>query len=160
MLILKRIAMSDHGTFGVLIDDHAPLALTLERPWLRNGKNVSCIPEGNYICKRILSPKFGDTFEIKDVPERTHILFHAGNTMDHTKGCVLVGQRFGSLGEKTAVLLSRDGFGELMQRLKGTDEFLLKVESFIDCHSRAGGNPEYIDSRFRGSDIKDRRQTC
>jgi hypothetical protein len=129
MLILKRIAMNDHGTFGVLIDNHAPIALTLERPWLRNGKDVSCIPEGNYICKRVLSPKFGDTFEITDVPERTHILFHKGNTMDHTKGCVLVGQRFGSLGERTAVLLSRDGFGALMERLNNTGEFLFRIEN-------------------------------
>jgi hypothetical protein len=129
MLILKRIAMNDHGTFGVLIDNHAPIALTLERPWLRNGKDVSCIPEGNYICKRILSPKFGNTFEITHVPERTHILFHAGNTMDHTKGCVLVGQRFGSLGDKAAVLLSRDGFGALMERLNSTGEYLLRIEN-------------------------------
>lgn len=127
MLTLKRIAMNDHGTFGVLTDNHTPLALTLERPWLQNRADVSCIPEGNYICKRVRSPKFGDTFEVADVPGRTHILFHSGNTMDHTKGCVLVGQRFGSLGEKDAVLSSRDGFHALRERLKNTEEFLLRI---------------------------------
>ena len=64
---------------------------TLENPWLDNAPNISCIPVGSYVCKRVISPKYGETFEITGVDGRTHILFHEGNYPSNTMGCVLLG---------------------------------------------------------------------
>jgi hypothetical protein len=125
---LKRIAENDDGTFGVLIDQVTPFALTVENMWLNNVRNLSCIPTGQYTCRRVDSPKFGDTFEVMDVKGRTHILFHKGNTEDDTAGCILVAEEFGYLNRKVAVLSSSRGYGEFMQRLEGQDSFTLKVE--------------------------------
>jgi hypothetical protein len=127
-LTLKRISTNDDGTYGVLIENTTPFALTLEDPWLNNQRYISCIPSGTYVCAGRLSPKFGATFEVKDVPDREDILFHRGNTEDDTKGCILVGEQFEYLaGRKTAVIASRKGFAEFMDRLSGIDQFLLTI---------------------------------
>ena len=129
-LILKRIADNKDGTFGVLLDGQIPFALTLERQWLNNEKGKSCIPVGEYTCKRVLSPKFGDTFEVQNVPNRSNILFHKGNINYDTHGCLLVGEQFEKFDDKTAVLSSAKGFSEFMERLKGEKEFLLRIYNF------------------------------
>jgi len=127
-LILKRIAENEDGTFGVLIDGNTPFALTLERNWLDNKPNESCIPAGKYVCKRIISPRFGETFEVTNVPGRSHILFHTGNLEDHSKGCILIGEEFGYLNGKVAVLSSRKGFKEFMDRLNGLSSFEIEIK--------------------------------
>ena len=127
-LFLKRIAFTSDGTFGVLIAG-APFALTCEREWLDNKPDVSCIPSGTYICKRVNSPRFGNTFEVMFVKGRTNILFHSGNTEDDSKGCILVGEEFGDVNGKAAVLSSKKGFAEFLERLKDVDEFILIIRN-------------------------------
>lgn len=128
-LKLIRIANDNHGTYGVLLDGSTPFAVTLERVWRDNAPNISCIPDGIYTCKRVNSPRFGETFEVTDVPGRSHILFHKGNTEDDTQGCILVGEQFESLRGKTAVLQSGHGYVEFMSRLSGMDEFTLGIRT-------------------------------
>lgn len=127
-ITVKRISQTQHGTFGVILDGLVPFALTLEDEWKDNKVGVSCIPVGTYHCKKKRFNRGGyDTFEITDVPDRTHILFHRGNTEDDTEGCILVAEEFGELNKKTAIQSSRKGFKEFMERLHGVDEFLLHI---------------------------------
>ena len=78
---LKRVAYIADGTFGVLFDEEIPFCLTVEPEWKDNQEDISCIPTGYYLCKRVQSPKFGDTFEITGVPGRDHVLLHKGKTL-------------------------------------------------------------------------------
>ena len=94
---IVRLEKGFDGTFGVLRLDGKVFCVTLELPDLDNEANISCIPAGAYTCRRVDSPAFGRTFEISDVPGRSHILFHAGNVADDTQGCVLLGRYFGLL---------------------------------------------------------------
>lgn len=135
-LKLHRFETTDEGTFGVLIHNHKPFAVTLERQWLDNKKGISCIPEGEYICKRCRtspeygykdSPKFGDTFQITNVPGRSKILFHKGNIDDDSHGCVLIGEQFGELGLSAAILSSKQGFNEFNLLLHGYDTFKISI---------------------------------
>ncbi|KKL64542.1 hypothetical protein LCGC14_2163970 [marine sediment metagenome] len=126
-MTLKRVTTIEGGTFGVLIDQLVPFALTLELPWKDNKPFVSCIPSGIYTCERIKSPKFGHTFRINDVPDRYDILFHRGNIKKHTEGCIVVGEQFEYLYDKVAVLASKKGFKEFMSRLKKETVFSLLV---------------------------------
>lgn len=64
---------------------------TLELPDKGNLPSVSCIPAGAYKVQKHLSPKFGNCFQIMDVPDRSLILFHAGNFYYQTEGCILTG---------------------------------------------------------------------
>jgi hypothetical protein len=62
---------------------------TLEPPAQKVG---GCIPEGTYRVKMQHSMKFGKSMpRIENVPYRSGILIHAGNTVEDTKGCILVG---------------------------------------------------------------------
>ena len=126
-LIIRRVSTGRDGTFGVILHKDIPFALTLERQWLDNRTSISCIPAGNYKCKRTNSPKFGGTFEVTNVPGRTHILFHKGNIDDDSHGCILIGEQFEHLGDSPAILASKKGFGEFMKILMAQIDFRLIV---------------------------------
>lgn len=126
-LTIKRVTTGAQGTFGVLLYGALPFTLTLEREWLDNKISISCIPEGEYLCKRVNSPRFKNTFEVTDVEGRTHILFHKGNLDDDSHGCILVGEKFGLLSESTGILESRQGFNEFMLLLEDDTEFKLTI---------------------------------
>lgn len=126
-LDLIRVGQSDKGTFGVLRYGEVPFAVTLERPWLNNEKRVSCIPVGVYVCRRIKSPHFGDVFEVANVPGRTLILFHRGNKLFDTEGCILIGEEFAGSLHMPIVASSERGFTEFMLLLYGRTEFDLCI---------------------------------
>lgn len=116
---LYRLDKSPAGTFGVLSLDGRAFCATLEPPDRGNASDLSCIPEGSYRCGPVDSPHFGRVYEILDVPGRTHILMHPGNTVADTHGCVLLGRYFGALGGERAVLQSTPVVRELRERGEG-----------------------------------------
>ena len=128
LLTLKRVAENEDGTFGVLIHNNIPFCLTLEPEWQNNKQNISCIPPKHYTCQKVNSPKFGSTFEIKRVPNRTHVLFHKGNVETDTLGCVILGEQFESLNGKCAILRSGKAFDEFINLTKGLITFNLQIE--------------------------------
>lgn len=125
---LHRVSYLEMETFGVFMDGMLPFAVTLERPWLNNQKSISCIPAGFYTCRRVASPKFGNTFEVTNVPGRSGILFHKGNLSDDTHGCIILGEYFDPLGERNAVLSSGKAFSEFLKRTVNINEFELYIK--------------------------------
>ena len=126
--LIRVSSTEENGTHGVLLDHGVPFALSLEPPDRNNEPYESCIPAGVFICKYVNSPRFGGTYEIKEVPNRSHILFHKGNFTKDTSGCVLVGERFEVVGtSEAAILSSGEGFDEFMKRMRlgGTYEDLV-----------------------------------
>lgn len=130
---MKIVEISRHetpnGTFGQLFVDGKPVCLALERGWIDNIPNVSCIPPGEYICKRMTSPKFGETFQVMNIPGRTHILFHKGNTVRDSKGCILYGSRHGDINGHSAVLESGSAKRKFTWLMRGEDEFKLIIRN-------------------------------
>ena len=100
---------------------------TVERSWMDNRVNVSCIPEGQYLCKRYSSQHFPNTFEITNVINRTVILFHAGNRPQDVKGCICLGSE---TKDPLWVANSGDAMNEFMRILRNDDEFLLTIKPF------------------------------
>lgn len=105
-LTLFRFSLTPHATYGALLYEGQPVCVTVEDPWYENRRNVSCIPAGEYRCVRHVSKKHGATWRVTNVPDRSGILFHAGNwaglpgvgsgpMAGHTQGCILLGQSFG-----------------------------------------------------------------
>lgn len=135
---IRRLYHSDQGTRGVLIMPDGVLCNTFELPWRDNLPQKSCIPCGEYDVAIRVSKKFGRIYEVKDVPERSGILFHSGNLagdMDlgyksHTRGCILLGKYFGKIDNQLAVLYSRPTVNTFMQ-LMGEQSFMLIVEDEI-----------------------------
>ena len=127
-LLLKRVALTLDATYGVLIGaGNVPFAVTVERPWLDNAPRESCIPMGVYACKRVQSPKFGNTFEVANVPGRSHILFHGGNTAADSLGCILVGHGFDPVGGVDGIVQSKKEFAEFLAMQQGVDAFTLYI---------------------------------
>ena len=116
------------GTIGVLRIQKEVFCWTLEPPDRWNEKGKSNIPAQQYIAKRHVSPRFGETFMIVDVPGRDHILFHSGNTVEDTEGCIILGSEVGYIKTNRAVLESRKAFHTFMARMEGHNEFHLTIK--------------------------------
>ena len=115
-------------TYGVLRKENTvPFALTLERAWRDNARGISCIPTGIYTCVRHVSPKFGETFWLQDVPGRSEILFHKGNIDDDSHGCIIVGEAFNFVRGEDGITASAEGFAEFMRMQQGVDSFTLTI---------------------------------
>ena len=122
---LIRDETSDHGTRGVLLAGELALHV-MEPPDRGNRPNCSCIPPGLYQVRPHVSPRYGPVLTVAEVPDRTHILIHAGNVggdvglgyHTHTMGCLLPGLRRGKLKVRgrmqRAVLGSRTALRHLM----------------------------------------------
>ena len=107
----------------------------LERPWLDNEQNLSCIPADTYKVVWDYSNKFGRyTWHIISVPARLGIRIHPGNTIRDSLGCPLTGLKTGrnQKGE-LAVWNSRsslENFEHLVDREKPSNKWF-KIH-FID----------------------------
>jgi len=125
-ITIKRIATSDGGTFGVVLDGNTPFCVSCELPWRENKPNISHIPIGWFEAVRVDSPRFGNTFEVKGgtLGERTHILFHKGNSILDSRGCILLAEGFGQMDN---VERSRDAFNEFIKRTEDCEYFILRI---------------------------------
>jgi len=98
---------------------------------MNNAQNISNIPTGRYSIIPTYSHKFKKTWLVCHVPNREHILFHAGNWQTDTKGCIILASRFGKLQGKWAVLNSGNTFKAFLQNLNGDQEAeLIITESY------------------------------
>lgn len=123
-----RLETGAEGTFGVLRMDGRVFCVTLEPPDRDNRRNASCIPAGEYVCRRVESPRYGVTFEVTGVPGRSNILFHPGNVSGDTRGCVLLGNHFGLLRGDRGVLNSGRTFARFMDNLGQDASFTLSID--------------------------------
>jgi len=93
----------------MVIDEENTIVFTsqsLERGWLNNARNISCIPAGIYKLQLEWSPRFQQKlWEIYDVPNRRECKFHAANFWRQLNGCI-------ALGKKRADL-DNDGFMDI-----------------------------------------------
>lgn len=71
--------------------------MTLELPWRDNERYISKIPEGEYKGVKHISPNFGKSIWIQDVPNRSEILIHVGNFYTDILGCILVGDKLADI---------------------------------------------------------------
>lgn len=126
---LLRGVENDNGTFGTLYYKDIPLCVTVEDKWRNNEYRVSCIPAGVYKCTKYSGTKYKNVWILHNVPNRSAILIHWGNTEDHTEGCIIVGSMFGNLGKKKAVLRSKEAFARISEILP--DTFWLRVEDAV-----------------------------
>lgn len=162
-LTLVRHAYLGACTLGQLYADTLVLA-TLEEPWIPDpdgpggqrrapGKPESCVPDGAYVLRPHVSPKYssgvwalvnpelGVYYQPGEIPAgqrwgRAAILIHSGNTVDDILGCVLVGTRHGRLDGRDAVLDSRTAL-ERLRGVLGRDTHNLTIRPIAGTQERA-----------------------
>lgn len=136
---LIRQETGDEGTFGAILFNDGFALHTLELPWEDNATSISCIPCGTYTVELDDSARFGSSYHLRDVPGRTHILFHKGNWAGRKSkpelhsdvaGCILLGHDRRSIGGQRAVFESTKAVDDMQHHLKG-DPFELLIMSRI-----------------------------
>lgn len=96
---ITRTYQNDKQTIGVcsIFDiENKPVfsALSLERGWLNNQSNISCVPKGHYLVMLEYSQKFKkELWELKNVPNRSECKFHSANYWYQLNGCIALGSR-------------------------------------------------------------------
>jgi len=91
MITIKRWYHNDCTIGRLALSGSAFQCFTLELPWRENERGISCIPKGAYKAFKRQSPKNGNVFELRNVPQRTNIQCHSGNYTRQIEGCILVG---------------------------------------------------------------------
>lgn len=124
MINIKRVYQNDKVTIGIISIDKEPFFWTLEEPWNNNLANISCIPAGHYRAHEYQSSKFGKCYQVTDLQNRqpanrSGILIHAGNTVEDTSGCILLGMELGLLRGEKAVLKSKEAYNFFMAKMYG-----------------------------------------
>ena len=110
ILFLTRTYFPE-GTNGKLECEGKLISYTIELPWKRNERGISCIPEGKYFIRKRYSAKFRWHLEVVDVENRSLILFHpANNAMKELNGCIAPVTKLSGPG---LGLLSRKAFEKL-----------------------------------------------
>lgn len=127
-LTLRRFANTPMGAFGSIAIPDGPTLYTCEDQWRNNVVGDSCIPAGVYKCKaRPYYAKGYDAIEVTNVPGRSHILFHIGNTNVDTRGCILVGSALGYVKGQWAVTDSTNAFKNILMPWFDGEEFELEI---------------------------------
>jgi len=126
-LTLMRDFQDSEATLGRLFFNDSPVCYTLEHPWRDNQVKISCIPLGAYQGQVLPSPHFKrDLPELLNVPGRSQILMHVGNTTKDTLGCILLGLSRNI--EEHSIGQSRAATQALLDQLAEYDGFTLTVE--------------------------------
>jgi hypothetical protein len=136
-VVLKRIEMTDQGTFGhLIIPGKGQFCFTGELPWRNNASNVSSIPAGVYEVRWTLSPRFKVMmYEVMGVTGRAGIRIHSANLMgnkdkgykSHLNGCIAYGERLGVIEGQKALLVSKPAHRRFETLMDGKT-FTLEVQ--------------------------------
>lgn len=124
-LELRTLSIRDEGCFSEMWWDGTKFAVSVERTF--DDERPAINADGEYLCVATRFIRGGyDTFEVM-VAGHSRILFHKGNTELDSIGCVVVGDRFGRIGDKTAVLDSKKAFERFVTLTAGLKQFTMKV---------------------------------
>lgn len=137
-IFLNRLSTSDQGTFGKLYDYDKLNKWILELPWNDNTFNISCIPYGSYVAIPYKYRGRINSFKLLNVPNRSNILIHGGNYAGdksagyktHSAGCLIIGNKVGTIEKQKAVLSSRIGLREFI-RYMNNKPFILTIKENI-----------------------------
>jgi hypothetical protein len=116
--------MATLGMITIKDVDHEPI-FTLENPF-RQTDFDSRIDAGEYICEPYSGTKFKNVYKVLNVPRRSDILFHAGNTEKNTLGCILLGLSAETYKEEPHVGLSKIAM-DYFRDLIGQEPFKLRI---------------------------------
>ena len=131
VLFLTRTYFPE-GTNGKIQCEGKVICNTIELPWKKNEKRVSCIPEGKYFIRKRYSQKFKWHLEIVDVKNRSFILFHpANNALQELNGCIAPVTKLSGPG---LGLMSRKAFEKLKTFVYGALDRKESVELLISSN--------------------------
>lgn len=120
-IILRRTFKSNKGTLGIFIIDDIPLFLSLEP--------AACVEAGSYQCDIYDSPKKKTiVYLLKNVPNKTYVEIHVGNSIEDTTACILIGRGFSMIAENSLYISeSQISFDRFLAKTN-REPFMLTIE--------------------------------
>ncbi len=131
------------GTYGRLTFGDLSFP-TIEREWLNNASNISCIPVGVYECHRhpvksdrfrLINYKIGvyhqsqsvDEMEAEEAgkPYRWGINVEPANVPSQLMGCIAIGTHHSYILNELGVISSRKAVNKLMDAMSYNEEFVI-----------------------------------
>jgi len=144
-LTVVRTQFGTDATNGILLVDGVFECYTLEDQYQAvKVMHETCIPEGTYDIKFRTVGSFSERYKkkygnahygmlhLQDVPNFTYILIHAGNTDEHTSGCLIVGETQQDLDLSDDGFIGHSGKAYLKLYNKVAKELLLGKEVTIE----------------------------
>ena len=125
---LIRTVQTETETIGVFFTDGFQ-CMTLERPWLNNQPDKSCIPEGTYVVKRDLTGK-QRYYAVTDVPGRTYIEIHNVRFVTGLLGCIALAEAIGLVDGRLSAIDSEFACDRFLQFM-GDETFALVIENLV-----------------------------
>lgn len=123
---IKRIASDlDWATFGVMLHERIPFAVTVELPWINNEKGKSCIPLDLYVVELSVPtqkiPYFHYVY-LNVAGGREGCALHKANLARQLEGCTAIGESFDlvlvnpKIGAELGIAGSQKGYTEFMTK--------------------------------------------
>jgi len=124
------------GSCSIFNEQHIPIfsSLSMERGWLQNKPDISCILPGVYPVVLEFSPSFNQMlWEVKNVPNRFEIKFHIANYWKQLMGCISLGMSLGDIdGDGYYDILESGKTLDLFHSAFGDDKEAVLLVSFVD----------------------------
>ncbi|MEM9001448.1 MAG: DUF5675 family protein [Bacteroidota bacterium] len=136
VLIIRDMFFGEEASLGICLVLNGNQKLfkseSLERGWVNNHRDVSCIPEGEYPLVLEYSPRFRrELWEVKDVPDRDECKFHSANYWYELNGCIALGnnRKYLDGDEVMDITSSRPTMRAFHEVLEGENEVRLTVRN-------------------------------
>lgn len=129
-LDLERFGEVHAATMGVLHVNSKFFSYTLERPWLNDRNDVSCIPTGLYKVKLTESARFKKILPQLLMPtdsKRTGIRMHSASYVHELEGCISCGYEYYLTQSKVVLTRSRDAINDLITLMSEADNITLRI---------------------------------
>lgn len=129
-LELNRFGEIHQATIGVLLINKEFFSYTLERPWLNDKNDISCIPTGIYTVKLTESARFKRVLPQILMPvgsKRTGIRMHSASYVSELEGCVSCGYEYYLTPSKVVLTRSRDAIKDLISRMSEESVITLRI---------------------------------
>lgn len=89
---LVRQTSTPQGTPGHYVSDSGFSAFSIEKPYVNDENNISCINPGTYLCQWLYSPKHNcNVYHVKTNDNRIAVEIHSANVQEQLQGCIALG---------------------------------------------------------------------
>lgn len=140
--VITRFSDNGRETIGTMVatraDGQTWTRHTLEKPWLGNQRNISCVPAGTYnVALAYMGILKAMLYCVAGVIGRDGIFFHWGNFVKDTDGCILIGKLLADIdGNGTVDISDTHEAVASLHAFYGGVPFQLQINSVISYNMK------------------------